>query len=109
MLGHAKDLAEQGVDCFLCGTGAAYEFLLFLLGHFDDLVDVSVDVLLSGVEVADDYANAVVIMELSRRTETLFDIFYPFGYFFGQRGRHLPVFVLDLEEDYRIPERVDAE
>lgn len=72
---------------------------LFFLGHFDDLVDVGVNMFLGGVEVANDNTNDVVALELTWRAEAFFDVLHPLCYFFGQLHRHLPILILNLEED----------
>lgn len=65
--------------------------------------------LLGGVEVADDYADYVVVLELARRAEAFFDVLHLLRYFFGEIERHFAVLVLDLEEDYRVYRCMDAE
>lgn len=65
--------------------------------------------LLGGVEVANDYADHVVALELAWRAEAFFDVLYPLCYFFRQIERHLAVLVFDLEEDYRVYRCMDAE
>lgn len=82
---------------------------LLFPGHFDDLVDVVVDVLLRGVEVADDYADDVVALELSGRAEALFDVLHLLGHPLGQLKRHLSAFILDLEQHDRVSEGMHAE
>lgn len=80
-----------------------------LFGDFDDLVDVGIDVLLRGVEVANNDANDVGALELTWRAETFLDILHLLRYFFGELIRHLPIFILDLEEDDTVPKCMDAE
>ena len=55
--------------------------------------------ILGGVEVAYDYADDVVGLELAWRTEAFFDVLNPLCYFFGRLDGHLPILILDLEED----------